>query len=110
MDIEDMLGTDDGRPKHVRKPKTRANLGPLHELLTAKLPDLKGEGDVCDLHKLARELAMTYQGVYKWMRPNKSPSLPFRQAERIVKLSERQKKKPKDFVPATVADFHPYIS
>lgn len=110
-DIEEMLGFDhDTRPKPIRRAKTRQNLGPLHELLTEKLPDLTGPGGVCDLHKLAKELSMTYQGVYKWMPPKRKNQLPFKQVKRIVALSERQKRAPEGFVPATEADFHPYIS
>ena len=117
-DIDDILGSDDGRPKTIRRPKTRANLGKLHDLLTEKLPDLIGPGDVCDLHKLSKEMAMTYQGVYKWCSLER---LPFKQVKRLVALSQRQKlnnlteaqqdryaKSP--FEPATEADFHEFIS
>ena len=118
-DIDEMLGASgDGRPKNVRRPKTRANLGKLHNLLTAKLPDFIGPGDVCDLHKLAKELAMTYQGVYKW---TSKEELPFKQVKRLIALSQRQKlanltASQKEFFdehpfePATEADFYPFIS
>lgn len=118
-DIDELIGTnDDGRPKAIRRAKTRANLGPLHDLLTEKLPDFIGAGDVCDLHKLAKELAMTYQGVYKWCSLGR---LPFKQVKRLVALSQRQKLgkltaeqqtryEAKPFEPATEADFHEFIA
>lgn len=118
-EIDDILGTsDNGRPLPIRRPKTRANLGRLHDLLTDKLPDLIGAGDVCDLHKVAKEMAMTYQGVYKWCSQER---LPFKQVKRLVALSHRQKCNnlteaqvqryaDKPFEPATEADFHQFIS
>lgn len=115
-----MLGVnDDGRPAPKRRPKKRANLGPLHQLFTEKLPDLIDEnGEVCDLHKLATELALTYQGVYKWTSQDR---LPFKQVKRIIALSQRQtlsKLHPSQvehfeqnpFEAATEADFLPYIA
>lgn len=118
-DINAMLGSDDGRPVAKRRPKKRANLGPLHQLLTEKLPDLIDEnGEVCDLHRLAKELALTYQGVYKWTSQDR---LPFKQVKRIISLSQRQKRSKlhpsqvefyadSPFEPATEADFLPYIA
>ncbi len=98
-----------------RMPKVRTDRGPLHQVLTEKLPDLRGPGGVCDLHRLALELGMTHQGVYKWMKPGRPNQLPFAQVKRIVALSERQSLRGLDtqekeqWSPATEADFFEFI-
>ena len=107
-----------GRPKagtHERAPKICFERGPLHRVLTEKLPDLRGAGGVCNLRRLATELNMTYQGVYKWMRPGRKHRLPFDQVKRIVALSERQtlatlsEEERAKWRPAIEADFFEYI-
>lgn len=88
---DDLLGTESGdAPHRRRKNATRKSQGPLHDVLTAALPDMVGPGNVCDLHKLADRLGITQQAIYKWMRPNYPNRIPFKQARAIVQMSQNQ--------------------
>lgn len=107
FNIDEMLGEDDGKPKPRRPP--RRDLGALHTVLTRGLPDLCDD-NVCNLHKLASSLHLTYQAVYKWMRPNHRHQLPANQIERIVALSKNQTSGKRNFKPLEISDLWPFVS
>ncbi|TPI86426.1 helix-turn-helix domain-containing protein [Mesorhizobium sp. B2-8-9] len=107
IDIDDMLGM---APAKKRR-KARSSRGPLHDLLTQALPDFMHARDgVCDLDRLAEKLDMTRQGVYKWFKPGRANRIPAKQVEEIVKLSANQRKRGREFVPATREDFWQFLS
>ncbi len=111
MDVEDLLGTvDDGRPdRGNRYEKARSSRGPLHDLLTEKLPDFRHEtSGVCNLHMLAKVRGITFQAVYKWFgRENR---IPYKQANWLIELSANQKERPEGFRPLTYDDLRPFIA
>lgn len=107
-EIDDMLGLETALP--LRRSKPRVSRGPLHDLITKALPDLKSPDGVCDLHKLAEELSMSYQGIYKWFRPGRDNRLPANQVDRIVEMSANQTTGGRGFKPAKREDFWPYLS
>lgn len=78
-------------PKRVYKP-----MGGLHVLLARSFPDQRtADYDVFDVKWLARQLEMTEEGVYSYLRQN---TLPFKRAEQIVELPGC-KKRLQDFLP-----------
>jgi hypothetical protein len=111
--MDDLLGDEDtGRPDtNNRRNKARKSLGPLHDLLTERLPDLRHPAyGVCDLHELAKLRGMSFQGVYKWFRPNHPNKLPVGQVDFLVDLSARQKDVGDDFVPLSRDDLWPFVN
>jgi len=81
-------------PKRIYKP-----MGGLHVLLAQSFPTKRtADYDVFDVKWLARQLEMTEEGIYSYLRQN---SLPFKRAEEIVELAGCKKK---------LADFLPFVS
>lgn len=111
--MDDLLGEPDtGKPdKNNRRRKARRSLGPLHDLLTEKLPQLCDPvTGICDLHKLAKLRGMTFQGVYKWFRPHHPNRLPIGQVDFLVALSESHAEEDDTFEPLSRDDLWPYLS
>lgn len=78
-------------PNRVYKP-----MGGLHVLLAKAFPDKRTAGyDVFDVKWLARQLDITEEGIYSYLRQN---TLPFKRAEQIAELPEC-KKRLQDFLP-----------
>lgn len=78
-------------PKREYKP-----MGGLHVLLAQSFPAKRtADYNVFDVKWLARQLEMTEEGIYSYLRQN---SLPFKRAEEIVELPGC-KKRLQDFLP-----------
>lgn len=109
--FHDLLGGSDpknGKTKLTRR--TPVSRGPLHEVFTRGLPDLVNEEHkICDINKLAKALEVTPQCIYRWMPVGKHPTIPLRQADRIIALSEKQTTGSDDFKPLTRDDFIKFL-
>jgi len=57
-------------PTATPSPKSDAIAGPLYELLRTKLPCCCGESGTLQVATLADRLAMSPEGVYRWLRAN----------------------------------------
>lgn len=111
LDDDDILLGFGAAPTKGKRGKPRTSRGALHDLLTRALPDFVDPvSRVCDVHKLAAELDMTPQGVYKWMRPNRPARIAATQVKRIVALSEKSKRGGPSFKPVTFGDFAHFMS
>lgn len=91
--IEDDFGIDNDRyPKPKRDKTSRAkDLGPLHALLTRGLPDFLDKKGELDTRKLAKEIAISYQALYKWFENSRVSK---KRLATILHLSENTKNKP----------------
>lgn len=70
-------------------PKSPAIAGDLYDLLTAKLPLCVGDGTL-KVAKLADELSMSHEGVYKWLRAGEVSK---RGRKRLLELANRVENK-----------------
>ena len=90
----------------------RKSRGVLHTRITRYLPDFIDEGDkVANLRRLSIALDMSYQGVYKWVKPNRPNRITPQIAQMLVELSRLtdREKAPKDWRPATLEDFWEFV-
>lgn len=110
-DLDDLLGSSTAAaPINIRAKKMESR-GPLHDVLTRGLPDLKHpQFGVCDLRRLAHELQMSVQGVYKWFKPGRPNRIASATADRLINLSKTQKKRGRDFEPLTHETLWKFIS
>lgn len=70
-------------------PKSEAIAGDLYDLLTEKLPFCVSNG-VLKVAKLADELSMSHEGVYKWLRAGEVSK---RGRKRLLELANRVENK-----------------
>jgi transposase-like protein len=82
-------------------PEARQEFGDLHKLLKRIFPEHRTARDnVFDVKRLASELGMTAEAIYKWLRQD---SLPPKRARQLVELANAGLKKPvveiEDFLP-----------
>lgn len=107
----DLLGADDESADRGNRWRRKLR-GPLHDVLTRALPDLRSDTvgeEFCDLTKLAKALSLSKQGVYKWFKPGRKNQIPRNQVERIVEMSKRQTTGGHDFTPITREDFWEFL-
>lgn len=93
----------------ARLARTAAIRGPLHALLTAKLPKFCGKDGDLRVHLLREAVAMSPEGVYKWLRSN---TLTIAAVKKLVALSSDPANVlllPGDVPPATTDDFNPFL-
>jgi hypothetical protein len=110
--MESTVTTENMMPaKKTARNKTRTSRGPLHDVLTIKFPDLYDKkSKVCNLHKLADELKMSAQGVYKWMKPGRQNRIPKAAVDSLIEISARQISGDKSFKSLTVEDVWAFVS
>jgi len=89
--------------------------GILHTRITRFLPEFVDNGDKCaNLRRLSIALDMSYQGVYKWMRPNRPNRITPQVAQMLVELSKltdrKSSKVPENWRPATIEDFWEFVA
>lgn len=88
-----------------KRVEARSQFGALYAMILETFPQYRTEArGVFDVDRLAADLAMTTEGVYKWFRADR---ITRRGAEKIIELANRGRKKN----PALeLADFLPYLS
>lgn len=83
--------------------EARQEFGDLHKLLKKIFPQYRtARNNVFDVKRLAAELKMTPEAIYKWLRQD---SLPPKRARQIVALAAEGRAVP----PATIEDFLPFL-
>jgi hypothetical protein len=113
-DVDDLIGLPKAPQQRVvgisEKTYRRKNRGKLHELISRALPDFCGKDGICNLHRLAAALDMSYQGTHRWMPMDGSgDSIPAARAKAIIELSQRQKTGGSKWKPVSMEDFHPFL-
>lgn len=86
----------------------RGPSGAMYDLLVEKLPNYRIEvgGETrLGIHKLAREIGVSYQYVYKVF--DSGERIPIQLARKIIKCSEDQKIT--GFKPLTLLDLEPFL-
>lgn len=82
------------------------DLGNLHDLLMRGLPDYNGDRGF-DVRRLAADLNVSYQAVYKWFaRESIAPS----RIVQIVEMSEQSLNGDDNFTPLSRDDFWKFMS
>jgi len=67
---------------------TKHSLGPLYDVVARAFPRHRTDTNIFDVRRLADDLEMTFEGVYKWFRLNK---LSARAAVRLIRLAKRNR-------------------
>lgn len=91
--------------------RERKCCGVLHQRMTRFLPDFIDEGEeFVNLRRISIAFEMSYQGVYKWVKPNQPNRITAQVAQTLVDLSKLTENKPdKDWRPATIEDFWEFV-
>lgn len=91
--------------------RQRKCCGILHSRITRFLPDFIDEGDkFANLRRISIVFNITYQAVYKWMKPGRDNRITAQVAQTLVELSAMTEKKPSpDWRPATLDDFWEFV-
>jgi hypothetical protein len=89
-----------------------ASRGPLHEILTRGLPDLRNKRTgLISMKKLAEALDITKQSVYQnWFYPDRPNRVPATKIQRLIDLSASQKSRPADYEPLTAESLLPFVA
>lgn len=91
--------------------RQRKCCGILHARITRFLPDFIDDGDqYANLRRISIVFNITYQAVYKWMKPGRANRITPAVAQALVELSNMTEKRPsEDWRPAQVSDFWEFV-